>query len=403
MSADQIHSWERDIHAAIDKVQTISQKEKNLLQLHLDTHPLPFQPSPVLVNLLKNDRRRRSTSSGLDSSSTQCKLQRKSADYLERKFESEIRQHYELQNAQNCGKWKQFHLRVSEARLLLASGMERDYRQFCRQQQIPINKMVQATVQHQDKDNQQSEFFPCVASDGTTTTQVTMSLEDTLHLHLAQEWVHQDRFNIQEALTNQSKKLQEDLDVFLDQQETEFLKKHEKILNQQCLQSGTESEAKSTSSQFLSNVKRGMLLQTEPHVEERLISTGSKLRSNSQHIRRYVDDEVQDKLDKLQRQLQTRNEVAEAKRKDGMQWIGRQCTYLFAQLDSKETEARVVAMMLEEEITQIGLLHRRLSEIVNTLEKQCHQQGDPKGSGLPRLSSSSSEKHLSRKEKKNTR
>ncbi|KAK1948102.1 hypothetical protein P3T76_000392 [Phytophthora citrophthora] len=384
---DQIQSWERDIHAAIDKVQTISQKEKNLLQLHLETHPLPFQPSPVLVTLLKNDRRRRSE---LDSSSAQSKLQRKSADYLERKVESEMRQHYELQNAQNCGKWKQFHLRVSEARHLLASGIERDYREFCRQLQIPSDKLAQPAMQHQDRDSQQNEFFPCLASDDNIST---MPVEDTLQLHLAQEWVYQDRFNIQEAFTNQTKKLQEDLDVFLDQQETEFLKKREKVLNQQCMKSGTESEPKSVSynkanSQFLNNVKRGMLLRTEPSVsielEERLASSGSKPRSSSRHSRSDVTDEVQDKLDKLQRQLQARKEVnflvyhfdnlylnfadgfqaAEAKHKEDMQWIGRKCAHLFTQLDSKETEAKIVAMMLEEEITQNALLHHRLSDIV---------------------------------------
>ncbi|KAG1693113.1 hypothetical protein DVH05_023893 [Phytophthora capsici] len=254
--------------------------------------------------------------------------------------------------------------------------------------------MAQSALQHQDEDNQQSEFFPCGTSHDTST-QATMPLENTLQLHLAKEWVHQDRFNIQEAFTNQSKKLQEDLDVFLDQQETEFLKMRVKA---QKVQSGVKSETKRTrsdkaSSQFLSNVKRSMLLHT----------VGQDERNMSTHIESDIGDGEQDKLDELQRQLETCKEVAETKYKENMQWIGRQCVHLFAQLDSKETEAKVVAMMLQDELTQIGLLHHRLSVIVNALEDQCHQQSDRKDSELPRLRSVSSEKHLSLKARKNTR
>ncbi|KAF1795357.1 hypothetical protein GQ600_14254 [Phytophthora cactorum] len=89
-----------------------------------------------------------------------------------------------------------------------------------------------------------------------------------------------------------------------------------------------------------------------------------------------------------------------------MQWIGRQCAHLFAQLDCKETEATVVALLLKEEITQIDSLRDRVSEIVyvpgqqpyliaqtnqmngeyrNVLEKLCHQWGDKKGDALPQL------------------
>jgi hypothetical protein len=56
-------------------------------------------------------------------------------------------------------------------------------------------------------------------------------------------------------------------------------------------------------------------------------------------------------------------QAAEAKRKGGMQWIGRQCAHMFAQLDCKETEAKVVAMLLEEENTHLRALRRRVSEI----------------------------------------
>ncbi|KAF1795355.1 DNA polymerase beta, thumb domain [Phytophthora cactorum] len=141
-------------------------------EFYLASSQLPFQPSPVLMQLLQNDRRRRS-SGGLRSS---AKQQLKSADYLDRKFESEIRQHYEVENAQHCGKWKQFHLRASEARRQLASAIERD--------------------------------FP-------------------------QDWVQQERFNIQEAFTNQTKKLQDDLNVFLEQLKAEFVDERQRVLSRQ--------------------------------------------------------------------------------------------------------------------------------------------------------------------------
>ncbi|KAG3138582.1 hypothetical protein PI126_g16853 [Phytophthora idaei] len=320
--ADQIRIWKCDICEAIDHVQTISNNEKNLLQLNLETHPLPFQPSPVLMQLLQNDRRRRS-SGGLRSS---AKQQLKNADYLDRKFESEIRQHYEVENAQHCGKWKQFHLRASEVRRQLASAIERDFRQFCRHLGASPDE-----VGH-EKDNQQSEISPSPLRDDT------ISLEDSLRLHLAEDWVQQERFNIQEAFTNQTKKLQDDLNVFLEQLEAEFVDERQRVLcasTQPCLQSEKEQ------------------------------------------------------LDELRRRLQFHQEAAQTKRKDGRQWIGRQCAHLFAQLDCKETEATVVALLLKEEITQIDSLQDRVSEIVNVLEKLCHQWGDKKGDALPQLLSSS--------------
>ncbi|KAG6609359.1 uncharacterized protein IUM83_00654 [Phytophthora cinnamomi] len=262
---DHIHSWKHDISDAVAQIETISRNQKSMLQLHLETHPvlyfalqssletknhkqclqLPFQPSPVLVQLLQNDRRRRSGGI-LTVPTKQRKLQLKSADYLDRKFESEIRQHYELENAQNCGKWKQFHFQASGARRQLASGIERDFRQFCYQ------------------------------------------------------------------------------------------------------------------------------IGTSPDEE---------------------------RLDELDRRLQIRKEVAENKRKEGMQWIARQCAHLFAQLDCKETEARVVAMVLDDEFADLGTLRTRISEIVTILEKLCNEQNTKKSNGLPRLPSSKSEKRLQQKTK----
>ncbi|ETO77697.1 hypothetical protein F444_07138 [Phytophthora nicotianae P1976] len=327
-----IRNWKRDICVAIEQVQAISRNEKNLLQLNLETHHLPFQPSPVLMRLLQNDRRRRS-SGGLRSATKQ---QLKSADYLDRKvkfsfflllssmklifyqFESEIRQHYEVENGHSCGKWKRFHSRASEARHQLASGIEGNFRQFCRQMGISCDEL-QPKEQKQDKDNQQHECTP------SSLPAVTMSLEDSLRFHLAQEWVHQERFNIQEAFTNQTKKLQEDLDAFVEQLETEFLEERQKALSALTQQPENELVARKrhrhkTSSQFQSSAMRGMLLQTAPllpveptDTEERVVpwrgvTAGSRVRSSSRRIRNDVD-ETQDKMDELQRHLQLHTEV----------------------------------------------------------------------------------------------
>lgn len=72
------------MHDGITQVQNTANHEKNRLQLYLETHPLPFQPSPVLVQLLKNTRSHGS-SSVLVASAKQRKQQMKSADYLDRK------------------------------------------------------------------------------------------------------------------------------------------------------------------------------------------------------------------------------------------------------------------------------------------------------------------------------
>ncbi|KAG3237421.1 hypothetical protein PI124_g17596 [Phytophthora idaei] len=359
--ADQIRIWKCDICEAIDHVQTISNNEKNLLQLNLETHPLPFQPSPVLMQLLQNDRRRRS-SGGLRSS---AKQQLKNADYLDRK-------HYEVENAQHCGKWKQFHLRASEVRRQLASAIERDFRQFCRHLGASPDE-----VGH-EKDNQQSEISPSPLRDDT------ISLEDSLRLHLAEDWVQQERFNIQEAFTNQTKKLQDDLNVFLEQLEAEFVDERQRVLcasTQPCLQSEKEQVPRKhprhkTSLQFQSNDKRGMLLQTAPPLpvesadaEERLMqwrgaTAGSRVRSSSRRISNGVDETK-------------------------TSWTNFEGGYNSTKKRPRPNAKMAGSGLAGKEITQIDSLQDRVSEIVNVLEKLCHQWGDKKGDALPQLLSSS--------------
>ncbi|KAE9332660.1 hypothetical protein PF008_g14843 [Phytophthora fragariae] len=411
---DQVLSWKNDICDVIAQIEAISNNQNNILQLHLETHPSPFRPSPVLVQLLQNDRRRRSSSDL--AASAKRKQQLKSADYLDRKFESEIRQHYELENAQNCGRWKQFHFQASEARRRLASGIERDFRQFCYQIGASPDEVLQPSErieQLRQGDNQQKDDPASSTSNlATDASSTTISIEDTLRVHLAHEWVHQERFNIQEAFTNQTKKLQEDLDTFLDQQETRFSEERHKVLNASTeghLQPENESTSvkhsrRKTSSHFESNTKRGMLVQTAPPLridptddgeDQVQMTASSKVRTGSRRTRSDVD-KTQERLAELERRLQIRKEVAEAKRKDGMQWIGRQCAHLFAQLDCKETEARVVGMMLKEELKELGTLRGRVSEIVAILEKVSKIS-----SGLPRLPSSNSANRFPQKIKKN--
>ncbi|EGZ28370.1 hypothetical protein PHYSODRAFT_293938 [Phytophthora sojae] len=375
-------------------VQEISRNQKNILHLHLETHPLPFQPSPVLVQLLQNDRRRRSGSI-LAASAKQRKQQLKSADYLDRK--------------------------ASEARRQLASGVERDFRQFCYHIKVSPDEVVQLheqVGQHHQSDNQQRDDpAPATSHPIPDAASTTVSIEDTLRLHLAHEWVHQERFNIQEAFTNQTKKLQEDLDTFLDQQEAEFGEERQKVLNASIQERPApqnksitlKQQRRKTNTQFQSNTKRGMIVHTAPLLrieptgdgEDKVQWTASSAIRRPWRTRSDVDI-TQERLDELERRLRIRKEVAEAKRKDGMQWIGRQCAHLFAQVDCKETEARVAAMVLEEELKELGTLRARVSEISSNLERVCNEQNSKLSNGLPRLPSSNSAKRMPQTIEKNT-
>ncbi|GLE10479.1 hypothetical protein PINS_up022624 [Pythium insidiosum] len=50
---------------------------------------------------------------------------------------------------------------------------------------------------------------------------------------LAKDWIQQERFNIQEAFTNQTKKIQRDFQAFMDQLDAEFVVERQKIFHQQ--------------------------------------------------------------------------------------------------------------------------------------------------------------------------
>ncbi|KAG7394222.1 hypothetical protein PHYBOEH_005477 [Phytophthora boehmeriae] len=105
-------------------------------------------------------------------------------------------------------------------------------------------------------------------------------------------------------------------------------------------------------------------LAIEPNVdeEERLVQSRATSVEKSRSRRTRSDvSETQQKLDNLQKRLQ----AAEAKRKDGMQWIGRQCANMFTQLDCKETEAKVVALLVDEDLTQTAMFSRNIASNCN--------------------------------------
>ncbi|GMF35504.1 unnamed protein product [Phytophthora fragariaefolia] len=281
---DQVHSWKQDMCEAIDQVK---------VGMFLSTEDAaPFGPG---------------------------------------QFESEIRQHYELENAQNCGKWKEFHFQASEARRQLISGTERDFRQFCNQLGISPDRVLEINEKTEppllEGDNQIKDDPGLLAATLTRGTSPTaVSIENILSLHLAHDWVSQERFNIQEAFTNQTKKLQEDLDTFLDQQETEFREERQKVLNSTREQMQHEVESfpkpyrRKTSSHFQSSAKRGMLLQTAPplcvdpsedgkdRLQRQSSIKGGRVRTGPRRIRSDVD-ETQERLDELERRLRIRKEV----------------------------------------------------------------------------------------------
>ncbi|RLN92477.1 hypothetical protein BBJ28_00013559 [Nothophytophthora sp. Chile5] len=342
---------------------------------------LPFQPSPVLVHLIQNGRRRRNSS----ASDTACKQQLKSADYLDRKFESEMRQHYEVENAQHCGVWKRFHVQATEARRQVAVQIERDYRQFCRQLGDPVeldhqhDEQLKQTKSLLDSENNQQNEGSAATSTAPSKAVAANQVEAELALHLAQDWVQQERFNIQEAFTNQTRKLQEDLDAYLSHLDADFMAKRETVLHassQVTVRTGVKPHQHHEGApQFQSSTKRSMLLQTAQPLSVKATDDGREtrlprwtraapaaMRAHS-HSRRYRSDvdETQQKLDEIQNRLQTLTDAAEAERKNGMQWIGRQCAHMFAQLDCRETEAKVLALLLKEELSENDELRHRVT------------------------------------------
>lgn len=65
---------------------------------------------------------------------------------------------------------------------------------------------------------------------------------------------------------------------------------------------------------------------------------------------------------------------AESKRKDGIDWIGRQCAHLFSQLDSKEIEAKLLFMIQKQHQSETRALLKRIAKFVQAIRDCCHDQ-----------------------------
>lgn len=152
--------------------------------------------------------------------------------------------------------------------------------------------------------------------------------EDDFRLELANDWIQQERFNIQEAFTNQTKKIHADFQSFIQRLDQEFEVERQRILSSYSEFKGADGDQrmKSTSllqqgnqqfeKQFKSNTKRHMLMHTAPVMDPSGASRGLSLlrslpiRSGSSGDNRKSDvSEMQQKLDQLQAQTQGMKEV----------------------------------------------------------------------------------------------
>lgn len=247
-------------------------------------------------------------------------------------MESELRQHYELENAQSCAKWKRFHLKASEAHRKLAQQIEKEAQQLCKHLSIcyepPADFTNPLRREHASADSSQKE---------TNRHQD----EDEFRLQIADDWIQQERFNIQEAFTNQTKKIQSDFQTFMDQLDIEFAVQRQRILDvattsdrvqrvkaraaassipqQRLLQGSQRRDRQYFDKQFKSNAKRQMLVHTAPVVDPSTPSQDSWLLLSSPSDTSHNDNRnadisgTQQQLDRLQASLDAMKEVCPAK------------------------------------------------------------------------------------------
>ncbi|TMW55056.1 hypothetical protein Poli38472_013818 [Pythium oligandrum] len=353
-----VNQWEGKIKRVINASRDAFHQEKFALQLHLETTPAPFQPSAVLAQLIQKENRRDRSGT---ASQRQQKQSLKNVEYLERKLESEIHQHCELEGEQACAKWKQMHLHLCANQRELLDRIEREYQRFC----------AELDVAYDSYDTTEQENTQDVDSNQVDNNDLR------LQLYQESEWIQQERFNIQEAFTNQSKKIQADFQSFIDQLDAEFGAERQKILQQQqqvssAIRSPQQHQRRKVTldRQFKSNTKRHMLVQTAPVVELHT-NTGqsSSFLQRSDTANKPVSGPatsdvtaVQRQIQELQERLASFKEAAETRRKEGMQWIGRQCAHMFAQLDCKENEAKLVHLLTKENATATHKLTSRMTD-----------------------------------------
>lgn len=149
-----------------------------------------------------------------------------------------------------------------------------------------------------------------------------MDAEEWLLSDLQQNWVAQERFNIQEAFTNQTRKLQTDLDEFLEQLDDEFITKRQRVLAEGMFKSSSKYSAtvlhikkarQHCAEGYKSDAQRKLLLQsagnssvswTEPLV------TSSIAKDCARSKNRHDVSQTNQKLDELQHRLQQLKEVS---------------------------------------------------------------------------------------------
>ncbi|DBA04423.1 TPA: hypothetical protein N0F65_010019 [Lagenidium giganteum] len=309
-----ITEWESRMHEVVDTAHSGFHHHKHALQLHLETDPLPFHPSAALVHLVQRERQQASKLAIPNKKPTkqQQSVHQRSAEYLERRLESEIRQHYELENAQAYGKWKKFHIQMNQLRLQLAENVQRDFQQLCHKLHIVVTSRDLEAL----RDHAETNVVAAAQVDESQSNQIEDNAEEeAMRAHMEREWIAQERFNIQEAFTNQTKKISLDFQTFMDQLNADYAAERTRILSlagqPQRTQRSTMSpfsssmakqnrdkkdqQARRIKSHFKSSIKRSMLVQTAPVVDP---ATGSSSLVSSSNLPATIHD-----VDRFQQQL----------------------------------------------------------------------------------------------------
>lgn len=238
-------------------------------------------------------------------------------------LEAEIRQHYELENAQHCAEWKKLHLQNVDARRALADQIERDYRALCLKLQLDPYPLIPPSSSCQQPDPA-APFIDGATASASNCADVEQEVDEWLQSHLQQNWIAQERFNIQEAFTNQTRKLQTDLDEYLEQLDADFESERQWVLTETSSTAGAStSDAPSKQKRerrvdvFKSDAQRKLLLQsTAAHSSSSWtdpLVNGSGRDGSAEVGGNHVRDvsETNRRVDELQRRLQFFIEVCE--------------------------------------------------------------------------------------------
>lgn len=129
---------------------------------------------------------------------------------------------------------------------------------------------------------------------------------------MAREWINQERFNIQEAFTNQTKRIQVDYENFMEQLDLEFAIERAKLIQQPAPSipkgsSASRRQQQLMDRQFKSKTKRSMLMHTAPVVELHKSGRQSKLLQDRGHSSDV--SHTQQQLHDLEQQYKTCKEV----------------------------------------------------------------------------------------------